>query len=687
MFVQEATKIDAYRKDINALDATAKKAVRDYIQGHDDVLPALNMLKAPWMSFVRVLRNANDTIAKEFQKLPAYRKKEFEENYLSQYWKESMRDRKKMSASGHFMEKKYATYREGEAAGLHPKFDDPIEIQFQYMKDVFNFLAKEHSLDEMLRLDYAKKLGKFEREPMGTTLLKHVGRRRIYAAEDVARVWENSWGPGVFEHTDMGKLYMGTVHALNASTGFVLGLSGYHAFNIVHGAIEMEVQRAIKSLDAGKPLTAAKQFASAPGAPVSLYRKGSVLYDVFTGAQAPKDARTAKIANLLAQSNMTVTEFDSIYRASGHKNWVEAYKVGLLGSELKKGLKGAIGMDPARNPLGATYSLVARTLDSTMHPLFSHAIPRLKAGAFYQKLNDFIEHNPGATDLELVREAQRVADSIENVEGLLTQQNVMVAPLLKQTANLILMAPGWTFGAIRAYGQGAVDLGRYAGKAAIGRKEPMSQNAAYVLAAAVTMAGTSATLQYFMCGKPPESPLDLIAPRTGGKNRDGSDERLLMPGNFKDLLGYYHDAAGELANKVRPIWRAAKEVVITNKQSYRDVPVRNINDPLAKQLQQAGSHIIKTIGAPISLQQYGTAERGSHIGNTARTVLGVRPVGQWLANPERTERLGHRAAQKAWQRKLRFERRDEAHRAPVTAPLRFATPEEKPRAPLRFAPQ
>jgi hypothetical protein len=683
MFVQEATKIDAYRKTINALDAPTKIAIRDYIQGHDDVLPHLNSIKAPWMSFVKALRNANDTIAKEFQKLPAYRKKEFEENYLSQYWKESMRDKKKMSASGHFMEKKYATYREGEAAGLHAKFDDPIEIQFQYMKDVFSFIAKERSLDEMLRLDYAKKLGKFEREPLGTSLLKHVGRRRIYAAEDVARVWENSWGPGVLEHTDMGKLYMGTVRALNASTGFVLGLSGYHAFNIAHGAVELNVQSAIKALDAGRPWAAAKHFASAPGAPVSLFRKGSVLHDVFTGKSIPKDARTAKIANLLAQSNMTVAEFESIYRASGHMNWVEAYKVGMLGKEFKSELRGAIGMDPSRNPLGSAYSLFARTLDTTMHPLFSYAIPRMKAGAFFVKMNEFIEANPGATDFEHVREAQRIADSIENVEGLMTQQNVMVAPLLKQTANLIFMAPGWTFGAIRAYGQGAADLGRYAGQAAIGRKEPMSQNAAYVLAAATTMAGMSAMAQLYMCGEPPSSALDLIAPRTGGKNRDGSPERLLMPGNFKDLLGYYHDPVSELANKVRPPWRAAKEELV-NKQDYRGTPIRNINDPMSKQLQQAGQHIIKTIGAPISVQQYGTAEQGSHVGNVAR-VAGFRPVGQWLANPERTGRLEHRAAQKAWQRKLRFERRDESRRAPATTPLRFAKPEEAPKPRLRFS--
>jgi len=683
-FIQEATRLDAYRKEINALDPVAKRAVRDYIQGYQDVVPALNMLKASWLPFVKALKDANEGIAKKFQKLSAFEKKEFEENYLSQYWQESMRDRKRMSARGHFMEKKYETYRHGEAAGLHPKFDDPIEIQFQYMKDVYNFLAKEDSLEEMLRLDYAKKLGKFEREPIGTTLLKHVGRRRIYAADDVARVWENSWGPGIHEHTDMGKLYMGVVQALNASTGFVLGLSGYHALNIVHGAIEMGVQGAIKAASEGKPWTAAKKLAVAPAAPYALFRKGSALHDVFTARTIPTIPGIGNIADLLAQSNMTVAEFEPIYRASGQVNWVEAYKRGVLGKELKEGIKGAIGVDPNRNPLGSTYSLVARTLDSTMHPLFAYFIPRVKAGAFFEKMNSFIESNPGAIREEQVREAQRIADSIENVEGLLTQQNVMVAPLLKQTANLLMMAPGWTFGALRAYGQGAIDIAQYTHKAATGKYEPLTQNAAYVLSAAVTMGALSAVAQMYMCGEPPSSPLDLIAPRTGGKNPDGSPERLLMPGNFKDLLGYYHDPVGELANKVRPPWKAAKEVVIENKD-WANHPIRNTNDPLSKQIGQAASHIIKTIGEPIAIQQIGSATQGSAIPSGARW-MGVRPVGGWLANAERTGRLEKRAATKEWQKKLRFERRQENRKAPVTKPLAFARPgsAQTPRQPLRF---
>ena len=683
-FIQEATRLDAYRKEINALDPVAKRAVRDYIQGYQDVVPALNMLKASWLPFVKALKDANEGIAKKFQKLSAFEKKEFEENYLSQYWQESMRDRKRMSARGHFMEKKYETYRHGEAAGLHPKFDDPIEIQFQYMKDVYNFLAKEDSLEEMLRLDYAKKLGKFEREPIGTTLLKHVGRRRIYAADDVARVWENSWGPGIREHTDMGKLYMGVVQALNASTGFVLGLSGYHALNIVHGAIEMGVQGAIKAASEGKPWTAAKKLAVAPAAPYALFRKGSALHDVFTARTIPTIPGIGNIADLLAQSNMTVAEFEPIYRASGQVNWVEAYKRGVLGKELKEGIKGAIGVDPNRNPLGSTYSLVARTLDSTMHPLFAYFIPRVKAGAFFEKMNSFIESNPGAIREEQVREAQRIADSIENVEGLLTQQNVMVAPLLKQTANLLMMAPGWTFGALRAYGQGAIDIAQYTHKAATGKYEPLTQNAAYVLSAAVTMGALSAVAQMYMCGEPPSSPLDLIAPRTGGKNPDGSPERLLMPGNFKDLLGYYHDPVGELANKVRPPWKAAKEVVIENKD-WANHPIRNTNDPLSKQIGQAASHIIKTIGEPIAIQQIGSATQGSAIPSGARW-MGVRPVGGWLANAERTGRLEKRAATKEWQKKLRFERRQENRKVPVTKPLAFARPgsAQTPRQPLRF---
>jgi hypothetical protein len=74
MFVQEATRLETYRKAINSLDTPTKIAIRDYLQGHNDVLPHLNTIKAPWMSFVKALRNANDRIAKSFQGLLAYQK-------------------------------------------------------------------------------------------------------------------------------------------------------------------------------------------------------------------------------------------------------------------------------------------------------------------------------------------------------------------------------------------------------------------------------------------------------------------------------------------------------------------------------------------------------------------------------------------------------------------------------------
>jgi hypothetical protein len=157
-----------------------------------------------------------------------------------------------------------------------------------------------------------------------------------------------------------------------------------------------------------------------------------------------------------------------------------------------------------------------------------------------------------------------------------------------------------------------------------------------------------------------------------------------MPGNFKDLLGYYHDPVGELANKVRPPWKAAKEVVIENKD-WANHPIRNINDPLSKQIGQAASHIIKTIGEPIAIQQLGSATQGSAIPSGARW-MGMRPVGGWLANAERTGRLEKRAATKEWQKKLRLERRQENRKVPVTKPLTFARPgsAQTPRQPLRF---
>jgi hypothetical protein len=682
---QQVQRLEGYRKAINALDPEAKKAIRDYLQGHEDVLPALKLLKAPWMSFIKAINETRKAMEKQIADLPDYQKMEFEENHLAQYWQESMRDQKKMAAKGHFIAKKYESYREGEAAGLHAKFDDPIQIVFQEMRDMANFLAKEHSLDEMARLDYAKKLGSKEREPVGTQLLQHVGKRRIYAAEDVARAWSNQWGPGVFENKDLGRLYMDTVRAMNASTAFTLGLSTKHAFNIAYGAIELNMQSAVKAAAAGRPITAAKHLAGAPAAPYSLFRKGSGLHDIFTGAAAPKDERMARVASLLAQSNMNVTEFEPIYRSSGNMNWVEAYKVGLLGKEVARDIKGL-------NPLpfkpvtaaGHAYNLVSKTMDSMMHPLFSYAIPRVKAGAFFMKMNDFLDSHPGATDWDKVQEAQRIADSIENVEGMMTQGNIMVAPLLKQSANLILQAPGWTFGALRAYGQGAADIVKGTAKLATGKKvDALSESAAYTIAAALTTAGVCAFAQAIMGAGLPTSPLDLVLPKTGGKNPDGSDERFAPFGNVKDLVGYYHDWKGELSNKVRGPWKAAYET-LTNHDWAKHV-IADPLDPWQKRVKDVVGNILKNIGDPISIQQWGTATPGSALPNAARAA-GFTPAGQWAANPQRTQAFERRNEMKEHRQRLRFERRQENRKVPVTKPLTFARPgvEQTPRQPLRF---
>ena len=681
---QQVQRLEGYRGAINALDPEAKRAIRDYLQGHEDVKPALALIKAPWMSFVKAINETRKAMEKQIADLPGYQEMEFEENHLAQYWQESMRDQKKMAARGHFIQKKYESYRAGEAAGLHAKFEDPIQIVFQEMRDMANFLSKEHSLDALEKDNYAKRLGSMEREPVGTQLLQHVGKRRIYAAEDVARAWNNQWGPGVFENKDMGRLYMDTVRAMNASTAFTLGLSTKHAFNIAYGAIELNLQSAVKAAAAGRPITAAKHLAGAPAAPYSLFRKGSGLHDVFTGAAAPKDERMARVASLLAQSNMNITEFEPIYRSSGHMSWVEAYKVGLLGKEFATDVKGAANLRKPITALGHTYNLVSKTMDSMMHPLFSYAIPRVKAGAFFMKMNDFMDSHPGATDWEKVQEAQRIADSIENVEGMMTQGNIMVAPLLKQSANLILQAPGWTFGALRAYGQGAADILKGTAKLATGKKvDALSESAAYTIAAALTTAGVCAFAQAIMGAGPPTSPLDLILPRTGGKNPDGTPERFAPFGNVKDLVGYYHDWKGELSNKIRGPWKAAYET-LTNHDWAKHV-IADPLDPWQKRVKDVVGNIIKNIGEPISVQQLGTATPGSALPNAARAA-GFTPAGQWAANPQRTQAFERRNEMKEHRQRLRFERRQENRKVPVTKPLTFARPgvEQTPRQPLRF---
>jgi len=324
-------------------------------------------------------------------------------------------------------------------------------------------------------------------------------------------------------------------------------------------------------------------------------------------------------------------------------------------------------------------------MDSLMHHQFAYAIPRVKAGSFFMKKGDFMDRNPHATDLELVKEAQRIADTIENVEGMMTQGNIMVAPLLKQAANLIFQAPGWTFGALRAYGQGTWDIAKGTAKSAMGKKtEALSHNAAYVIAAALTVSGINAFTQMIMCQELPNSPYDLIAPRTGGTNPDGTPERFSAFGNIKDLMGYYHDPKGELANKVRGPWKAVYEFFSNHDWGHR--VIADPLDPWQKQMKDTVGNIIKNTGEPISVQQYGTATEGSRLPNLARAA-GFTPAGQWLSNPERGQAFERRNERKEHRARMRFDMRQEGRKAPVTNRMTFGKPKEAPVTNrMRFAP-
>jgi hypothetical protein len=78
-------------------------------------------------------------------------------------------------------------------------------------------------------------------------------------------------------------------------------------------------------------------------------------------------------------------------------------------------------------------------------------------------------------------------------------------------------------------------------------------------------------MQKLMSGKDPESIQDLIAPRTGEKNPDGTDKRLIFSNYLsKDYYGYSKGFFHELENKSSPLIRITSELV-KNKDFYGGV--------------------------------------------------------------------------------------------------------------------
>ena len=95
-------------------------------------------------------------------------------------------------------------------------------------------------------------------------------------------------------------------------------------------------------------------------------------------------------------------------------------------------------------------------METVAQPIFEKYIPRIKNGAFYDTMHDWLEANPNAPHEAQVAMARRIWDSIDNRFGEMVQDNIFWNKTLKQTAQLGMRSYSWNLGTVREIGGGAI---------------------------------------------------------------------------------------------------------------------------------------------------------------------------------------------------------------------------------------
>jgi hypothetical protein len=337
--------------------------------------------------------------------------------------------------------------------------------------------------------------------------------------------------------------------------------------------------------------------------------------------------------------------------SSAAGSFFDAWKKGSLKTELLSDWKDMKG-SPVKGTASAVAKNIGRTMDTVMHPLFQTYIPKVKAGAAYENMADWLKANPTATKPEQLAMARKIVDSVDNRFGEMIQDNIFWNKLMKQSAVIGMRSYSWNLGTIREIAGGATDV--LAGQG-------LTQRVAYDIALPIVYGMTGAMYQYLKTGKPPEDLQDYVAPRTGGTDpRSGLPERITPPGYMKDVMGWATDPRQEATNKIATFPRLVGEA------AFKGTDWRG--DPIAPPGQQGSpmpanvptwlkayfEHVAEALG-PISIKNAAKGpKKGSNL-STFERVLGLNPSGMSKTDPEGFEQMMRKIDERKWKTKLRHD--------------------------------
>lgn len=466
-------------------------------------------------------------------------------------------------------ERVFEFLQDAEAAGKKLVTDNPAEATLIRLHDMGRYIAAHEIMNELEERGMGKWVANGRTPPEGLMRIDDkIAQRQggfFYAPEGIATMLNRHLSPGW-----SGRPIYDTLRSMTSMfTSLKLMGSVFHPLYLASDAIAGAFGTGLKQAARGGFLNigeGAVRMVKSPLAPIeNLWNGRKIVRFAQTGLNATPQLQT--MYDAMIQSGARFKGSD-VFRSSAAGSFFDNLKgsiapesgLATLSQELASMLRNAPDIMIGNQKIAPGYiralaQVVPRVMDTLTDPIMGKFVPWMKAGALSRMLQEEMAAHPDMTMEDIRKIGGRMSDHIDNRIGEVVQDNLFWPTVLHNLNNVLFMAPQWFMGKLRLMGGAAEDIAKGGFVEGPGGSKELSDNVTTLVGYVAATIFTGALYGYLKGTWNKDWTLkDYVAPPTGGTDSKLGDERISLPGPFRDAYGWTHDPVHELTNKMAPVW-------------------------------------------------------------------------------------------------------------------------------------
>ncbi len=532
-----------------------------------------------------------------------------EDNYISHIFEDPQKVTeylqqkygKKFGDPGFTKDRAFKTIGEAEKVGFKLKYTNPEQIMQarQIASDIAQL--KVDALKDLADNGLARRVTKGDSAGVGEATWRSPNGDLYFLSDHANQVMHNAFNTkSLWDDAGLlGMTYRGAMWTKNAILPFKL-LSGFHALHIALGMnLGTTAVNTIKGL-AGKNIGFGRAALDMGKSALLL---DSMRQSIFVSRKMQPHSMRAFRGDIPADK---ITELDkqqmqNAYDGGFSPEMSEEYR-----NQSIKDFSAAI----ARNSVKAAWHAPFALMEAAWtRPMFQNWIPAVKWEAFQKSAAAHLAANPQLAGDSLARRAElrKISKMIDDRFGEVQYKTLFMDRVVKDIGVASFLSYGWQLGFVRSYLGAFPEMARAfvkdegVGKQSLRDKIKQGKlDKTLFLQNYIT--GTmlyGGLMTYAMTGQLPKSILDYIYPRSGDKNKDGTDARISTPFYTREFVqipshvakeGLVGGLATTVKGKLNPVLGLMKGIVLN--KDYFDKALYNPTDTTVQKIQKKGKWLL-----------------------------------------------------------------------------------------------